>query len=77
MARIIERDGSTGYDWCCKKKQKTKNLIGGKGQTPGRQKGADCQATPQERFMAKRNRSYKHKSYSQWSASHTGKKKGG
>ena len=36
-------------------------------QTTGRTKNADtCQATTQDRYMAKRNRSYKHRNYDAW-----------
>jgi hypothetical protein len=71
MACIIERDGSTGFDWC-KKRDKRK---GKKSQTPGKMKSLNCQATPLERYIARRNRSYKHPGYSTWCASHTGVKK--
>lgn len=42
--------------------------------TPGKAKGANCQSTVLERYMAKRNRSYKHPSYSLWCEIMTGNK---
>lgn len=35
-------------------------------QTPGRQKNVGCQATPKEKFFAKRSRAYKTKDYGSW-----------
>lgn len=69
MACIIERDGSTGYDWCRRRNKKKK-----KSQTSGSQKGLSCQATSLERYMAKKNRSYKHDGYENWCNSHQDKK---
>ena len=37
-----------------------------KKQTPGKQKGLNCQATVLEKYMAKRNRSYKDPKYGRW-----------
>ena len=34
--------------------------------TPGRSKGLNCQATPDERFFAKKSRSYKYPGYEEW-----------
>ena len=44
-----------------------KNAKKGKGsQTPGSKKGASCQATAIEKWMARASRSYKDPRYSQW-----------
>lgn len=50
-------------NWKTRKLQKK-----GKGsQTPGKAKGANCQATPEDRYFAKRSRSYKdEKGYHDW-----------
>lgn len=55
--------------------KKNKNSQG--SQTPGRTKGANCQATPTQKSFAKRNRSYKWDGYSAWCLQKNGTKKGG
>lgn len=52
------------HDWCKRRDRKRKNRQ--KGQTAGKTKGANCQATALERYMAKTSRSYKHPLYSHW-----------
>lgn len=34
--------------------------------TPGIQKGPHCQASPLKKYLAKHERSYKHKDYHRW-----------
>ena len=34
--------------------------------TPGRSKGWNCRASPQDRSFARNSRSYKHPNYSSW-----------
>jgi hypothetical protein len=70
MGYILNQDGSTGFNWKRTKLEKLRR----KAQTPGKQKGAHCQASSLERYIAKRNRSYKHLLYEQWSETHKGKK---
>lgn len=45
-------------------------------QTPGKDKGPNCTATPDSRFFARRNRSYKHTGYNEWSERYDGSKTG-
>lgn len=54
-----------------KKDKKKANFN--KGQTPGSAKGATCQASRLERYMAKRNRSWKHKKYGEWCRTYDGR----
>jgi hypothetical protein len=35
-------------------------------QTPGKAKQGNCKSTPLSRYMARKNRSYKHQKYEQW-----------
>ncbi len=49
-------------DW--KRKKMKKERKG--SQTPGSAKGENCKATVQQRYMAKRSRSYKDPDYSNW-----------
>ncbi len=49
-------------DW----RQKIRRKAQRGSQTPGRQKGLNCQATGPDRIMASRNRSYKYPGYEQW-----------
>lgn len=54
-----------GHGWKSKVEQKKR-----KGnQTSGRTKGDRCQADKTARFMARRNRSWKHPEYAAWEAS--------
>ena len=70
MSRSRVNNESTGFLWKKTKNEKRRQ----QSQTTGKQKGVHCQATPIERYMAKRNRSWKHQEYETWSESHTGKK---
>lgn len=54
--------GCIGFDWNTKNERK--NRV--RSQTPGKQKGINCQATVLDRFFAKTSRSYKHKGYAAW-----------
>lgn len=47
------------------RKNKDRKLRCG-NQTPGKAKGLTCQASSQDRYMAKHNRSYKHPDYDTW-----------
>ena len=58
--------------WKMKKFRKTSAFS--RGQTAGSSKGANCKATPIQRYMAKRNRSYKHRRYAEWSEKFRGQK---
>lgn len=55
-------DASNGFSWQSKKRKKIKSQH----QTPGSTKGGSCVATPLQKMMAKRNRSWKHAGYSDW-----------
>jgi hypothetical protein len=55
-------NASTGFLWRAKKTKKQSR----KAQTAGSLKGENCKAGPLDRFMAKRNRSYKHREYAGW-----------
>lgn len=46
-------------------------------QTPGKDKGDNCQASHDSRFFARRSRSYKHRGYNEWSQRYDGTKTGG
>ena len=70
MGYILNQGGSMGFNW--KRKVNEKKRRG--SQTAGTQKGKHCTADAKERYMAKRNRSYKHPDYEDWSKSHTGHK---
>jgi len=54
---------STGHDWCKKRNAKGSH----RSETKGSQKGENCKAGPLDRYMCKRNRSYKHLLYKAWS----------
>lgn len=54
-----------------KKNKKIANFN--KGQTRGKDKGTTCQASKLERYMTKRNRSWKHKKYGEWCRTYDGK----
>ena len=54
-------------------KRKKFNKLRKASNTPGRQKVATCQASKIERYMAKRNRSWKHKRYGEWCRMYDGK----
>lgn len=69
---FVIQDGSTGADWRKNTYQKKKKGS----QTAGKMKAENCQATPLARYMARRNRSYKHRGYSNWCVKHDGTKKG-
>lgn len=45
-------------------------------QTPGKDKGANCNASVDSRFYARRSRSYKYHGYSEWSRRYDGTKDG-
>lgn len=49
-----------------RKKGKNRRKYCHPSHTPGRIKGEHCQASPLDKYMAKRNRSYKHEDYSKW-----------
>ena len=51
-----------GFDWRAKKDKKKR--VG--NQTDGRTKGNNCVTNAINRYIAKHNRSYKHKDYMEW-----------
>jgi hypothetical protein len=53
----------TGAGWC--KNRDNKKTRG--SQEPGKTKGEACHASAVDRFMAKTERSYKHRDYPAWS----------
>ena len=57
-----------GFGYSTKRDRKRANIRSGKGQTSGKTKGLNCQATAKERYMAKHSRSYKHPDYGSWLA---------
>lgn len=70
--KLMERDlncgkqfnASTGVLWRWKRDRKKQRGS----TTPGANKGENCHASNLDRFMSKRNRSYKHKEYAGWVA---------
>jgi hypothetical protein len=62
MFALGKYNPGTGAWWKRKRdKKKTK-----RSQTPGRDKVETCQASAEDRWMAKTSRSYKHKQYHNW-----------
>ena len=68
-------DQSNGKLW--KSRSSKKKEMAKRNQTPGSSKGSNCQAGPQDRTMAKRNRSWKSKVYQSWLLRKNGSKKVG
>ena len=51
-----------------------KGLGSRASQTPGSAKDWNCKKEPNSSYMSKRNRSWKHPDYAEWSARHRGGK---
>jgi hypothetical protein len=61
-----KQNESTGHDWRKNTYQRKRKAS----RTAGIMKNENCKASPLERYMARRSRSYKHRDYAQWSKSH-------
>lgn len=55
------------HEW----KRRNRGLGPGGNATPGSVKVASCQASSLDRYMANRNRSYKHPGYEAWRLGHS------